>query len=167
MTYNNSEKQEEEQAKALVVDGSPAPDFKLQSDDGKTYSLSDFKGKAEVVLYFYPKDDTPGCTKEACSFRDSLSTLNKAGVQVLGVSNDDLELHSKFRSKYSLNFPLLSDVDGKVSKEYGVYKLFDFDGEKLWGIDRSTFIIDKSGKVKKAIRGVKVDGHVDEVRRYL
>jgi thioredoxin-dependent peroxiredoxin len=150
-----------------VVDGSSAPDFKLQSDDGKTYSLSDFKGKKQVVLYFYPKDDTPGCTKEACSFRDSLSTLNAAGVQVLGVSNDDLESHAKFRSKYSLNFPLLSDTDGKVSREYGVYKMFDFDGKKIGGINRSTFVIDKSGNVKKAIRGVKVDGHVDEVRKYL
>jgi thioredoxin-dependent peroxiredoxin len=164
---NTSMSHNTENEAKTVVDGSPAPDFKLQSDDGKTYSLSDFKGKKQVVLYFYPKDDTPGCTKEACSFRDSLSTLNAAGVQVLGVSNDDLESHAKFRSKYSLNFPLLSDVDGKVSREYGVYKLFDFDGKKIGGINRSTFVIDKSGNVKKAIRGVKVDGHVDEVRRYL
>lgn len=85
----------------------------------------------------------------------------------MGVSNDDLNSHTKFRSKYSLNFPLLSDADGKVSKEYGVYKLWDFDGEKIWGIERSTFVIDKDGKVKKAIRGVNVDGHVEEVRRYL
>jgi peroxiredoxin Q/BCP len=150
-----------------VIDGSIAPDFKLKSDDGRTYSLADFKGKNEIVLYFYPKDDTTGCTKEACSFRDSLSSLKAAGVEVLGVSNDDLDSHSRFRSKYSLNFPLLSDTDGKVSRQYGVYKLWDFDGEKIWGINRSTFIIDKEGRIKKAIRGVKVDGHVDEVRKYL
>lgn len=150
-----------------VSDGEIAPDFKLKGDDGKVYSLSNFKGQKQVVLYFYPKDDTPGCTKEACSFRDNLSSLNKAGVQVLGVSMDDVESHSKFRAKYSLNFPLLSDVDGKVSNEYGVYKLKNNYGKKYWGIERSTFIIDKSGKIKKAIRRVQVDGHVDEVRRYL
>jgi thioredoxin-dependent peroxiredoxin len=148
-------------------DGSKAPDFKLKSDDGETYSLSDFRGKKEVVLYFYPKDDTPGCTKEACSFRDNLSSLNRAGVQVLGVSMDDLDSHTKFREKYSLNFPLLADTDGKVSKEYGVYKLKNNYGKKYWGIERSTFIIDKEGKIKKAIRRVHVDGHVDEVRGYL
>ncbi len=150
-----------------VSDGDVAPDFKLQSDDGKTYSLSDFKGKKEVVLYFYPKDDTPGCTKEACSFRDSLSSLSKAGVQVLGVSMDDLDSHAKFRTKYSLNFPLLSDQDGKVSKEYGVYKLKNNYGRKYWGIERSTFVVDKNGKVKKAMRKVSVDGHVDQIRDYL
>jgi thioredoxin-dependent peroxiredoxin len=150
-----------------VNDGAFAPDFKLKGDDGKNYSLLDFKGQKQVVLYFYPKDDTPGCTKEACSFRDNLSSLNKAGVQVLGVSMDDLNSHSKFRAKYSLNFPLLADTDGKVSKEYGVYKLKNNYGKKYWGIERSTFIIGKDGVVKKAIRRVQVDGHVDEVRRYL
>jgi peroxiredoxin Q/BCP len=150
-----------------VKDGDIAPDFKLDSDDGKPYSLSDFRGKKQVVLYFYPKDDTPGCTKEACSFRDSLSTLNKAGVQVLGVSMDDLNSHAKFRNKYSLNFPLLSDADGKVSKEYGVYKLKNNYGRTYWGIERSTFILDKNGQVKKAMRKVSVDGHVDEIRKYL
>ncbi len=150
-----------------VTDGSVAPDFVLKGDDGENYSLSDFKGKKELVLYFYPKDDTPGCTKEACSFRDNLSSLNRAGVQVLGVSMDDLESHSKFRAKYSLNFPLLADIDGKVSKEYGVYKLKNNYGKKYWGIERSTFIIGRDGKIKKAIRRVQVDGHVDEVRKYL
>jgi thioredoxin-dependent peroxiredoxin len=149
------------------LEGKPAPDFKLKSDDGKTYSLSDFKGKKEVVLYFYPKDDTPGCTMEACSFRDSLSRLNKEGVQVLGVSLDDIDSHSKFRTKYSLNFPLLSDTDAKVSKAYSVYKKKNMYGREFWGIERSTFIIDKKGIVKKAIRRVKVEGHVDEVMRYL
>lgn len=150
-----------------ITDGTMAPSFKLKSDDGKTYSLSDYNGKKEVVLYFYPKDDTPGCTKEACSFRDNLSSLNKVGVQVLGVSMDDVDSHGKFREKYSLNFPLLADTDGKVSKEYGVYKLKNNYGKKYWGIERSTFVIDTEGRIKKAIRRVQVDGHVDEVRRYL
>lgn len=150
-----------------ISEGSLAPDFNLKSDDGKAYSLAEYKGKKQIVLYFYPRDDTPGCTKEACSFRDSLSSLNKVGVQVLGVSMDDLESHQKFRTKYSLNFPLLSDADGKVSKEYGVYKLKNNYGKKYWGIERSTFIIDKDGKVKKAFRKVSVDGHVDIVRRNL
>src|SRR5487761_1003076 len=150
-----------------VIDGSVAPDFKLKSDDGKNYSLSDFKNKKQVVLYFYPKDDTPGCTAEACSFRDSLSRLNKEGVQVLGVSLDDLDSHKKFREKNSLNFPLLSDTDASVSKAYGVYKVRNLYGNKFWGIVRLTFIIGKEGKVKKAIRKVKVEGHVDEVSKYM
>jgi thioredoxin-dependent peroxiredoxin len=150
-----------------VSDGDTAPDFKLQSDDGKTYSLSDFKGKKQVVLYFYPKDDTPGCTKEACSFRDSISSFSRAGAQVLGVSMDDLDSHAKFRTKFSLNFPLLSDPSGKVSREYGVYKLKNNYGRKYWGIERSTFVVDTDGRVKKAMRKVSVDGHVDEIRNYL
>jgi thioredoxin-dependent peroxiredoxin len=146
-----------------LQEGAVAPDFKLKSDDGKTYSLSQFKGKEEVVLYFYPKDDTPGCTKEACSFRDSFPNFSKKGVQVLGVSNDDLDSHSKFRSKYNLNFPLLSDPDHKVSDEYGVYKEKNNYGKTYWGIERSTFIIGKDGKLKKIYRRVSVDGHADDV----
>jgi thioredoxin-dependent peroxiredoxin len=158
---------EDSNEEIAITDGAQAPNFELRGDDGKAYSLSEYKGKKQVVLYFYPKDDTPGCTKEACSFRDNLSSLAKAGVQVLGVSMDDLDSHGKFREKYSLNFPLLADTDGKVSKEYGVYKLKNNYGKKYWGIERSTFVIDKEGRVKKAIRRVQVDGHVDEVRRYL
>jgi thioredoxin-dependent peroxiredoxin len=150
-----------------IIEGSKAPAFELESDEGKKYSLDQFKGQKEVILYFYPADDTPGCTKEACSFRDNLSSLNKAGVQVLGVSTDDLLSHSKFRAKYSLNFPLLSDPDAKVSKAYGVYKLKNNYGKNYWGIERSTFVIGKDGKIKKAMRRVHVDGHVDEVRKYL
>ena len=146
-----------------IIEGSKAPDFKLAADDGKTYSLSDFRGKKEVVLYFYPRDDTPGCTKEACSFRDSMSRLNKQGVQVLGVSDDDIPSHIKFKEKYSLNFPLLADTDDKVSKTYGVYKQKNLYGNVSWGLERSTFVIDKEGKIKKVFRKVKVDGHVDEV----
>jgi peroxiredoxin Q/BCP len=147
----------------VIGEGSVAPDFKLKSDDGKTYSLSQFRGKKEVVLYFYPKDDTPGCTKEACSFRDNTSKFTGKDVQILGVSLDDLDSHSKFRAKYSLNFPLLSDPDHKVSDAYGVYKLKNMYGKEFWGIERSTFVIDKSGKIKKSFRRVQVDGHTDEV----
>ena len=146
-----------------LQEGQKAPDFSLKADDGKTYSLSQFKGKEEVLLYFYPKDDTPGCTKEACSFRDTFPHFTKKGVQVLGVSNDDLESHSKFRSKYNLNFPLLSDPDHNVSEEYGVYKEKNNYGKKYWGIERSSFIIDKDGKLKKIFRRVKVDGHTEEI----
>ncbi len=153
----------QEKQEIAIGEGQKAPDFTLPADDGKKYSLSEFLGKKEVVLYFYPKDDTPGCTAEACAFRDSLSKLNSRGVQVLGVSLDDLDSHSKFRSKYSLNFPLLSDTDAKVSKAYGVYKEKNMYGKKFWGIERSTFVIDKQGRIKKAFRRVKVEGHIDEV----
>ncbi len=148
---------------SLVEEGSTAPDFELKSDDGRTYSLSQFRGKKDVVLYFYPKDDTPGCTKEACSFRDSFSRFSGKNVQVLGVSLDDLDSHTKFRTKYDLNFPLLSDPSHKVSEAYGVYKLKSMYGKDFWGIERSTFIIDKRGKITKAYRRVQVDGHVDAV----
>lgn len=149
--------------KPEVEEGYQAPDFELKSDDGKTYSLSQFKGKKQVVLYFYPRDDTPGCTKEACSFRDNSTKFSRKDVQVIGVSLDDLDSHTKFRMKYNLNFPLLSDPDHKVADAYGVYKLKNNYGRDYWGIERSTFIIDKSGKIKKAFRRVHVDSHTDEV----
>ena len=146
-----------------LEEGASAPDFHLKSDDGNSYSLSQFKGKKEVVLYFYPRDDTSGCTKEACSFRDTSPHFTKKGVQILGVSTDDLDSHAKFRTKYELNFPLLSDPEHKVSDEYGVYKLKNNYGKDYWGIERSTFIIDKEGKIKKIFRKVKVDGHTQEI----
>jgi thioredoxin-dependent peroxiredoxin len=146
-----------------LEEGDTAPDFRLKSDDGKEYSISQFAGKKEVLLYFYPKDDTTGCTKEACSFRDNSAQFAKKNVVVLGVSNDDLDSHGKFRKKYELNFPLLSDPDHKVSEEYGAYKLKNNYGKDYWGIERSSFIIDKEGKIKKIFRRVKVDGHTDEV----
>jgi len=146
-----------------LEEGAAAPDFRLKSDDGNTYSLSQFKGKKEVVLYFYPRDDTPGCTKEACSFRDTFPHFTKKGVQILGVSTDDLDSHAKFRTKFELNFPLLSDPEHKVSDEYGVYKLKNNYGKDYWGIERSTFVIDKEGKLRKIFRRVKVDGHTDEI----
>jgi peroxiredoxin Q/BCP len=143
-----------------------APDFSLSDQDGRTVSLKSLKGR-QVVLYFYPKDDTPGCTKEACGFRDSMSTIEKANTVVLGVSMDDAEAHQKFIKKYSLPFTLLCDEDGKVSKAYGVYKKKNMYGKTYWGIERSTFIIDENGKLKAIFRKVKVDGHVGEVQAAL
>jgi len=142
--------------------GDPAPDFSLESDTGQKVSLKDFKGK-KVILYFYPRDDTPGCTKEACSFRDSLGSITSKDAVVLGVSGDGINSHKKFKQKYSLNFPLLSDPDKEVSKAYGVYKLKNLYGIKHWGIERSTFLIGEEGKISKIWRKVKVDGHKDEV----
>ncbi|TLZ63524.1 MAG: thioredoxin-dependent thiol peroxidase [Methanobacteriota archaeon] len=146
----------------MPTEGEPAPDFRLPADDGKTYALRDLRGK-KVVLYFYPKDDTPGCTKEACSFRDNLSRVRSKGAIVLGVSKDDLESHAKFREKYSLSFPLLSDPEGKVLSAYGVWKEKNLYGKTFMGIERTTFVIDEGGRIQKVFPRVKVDGHVDEV----
>ena len=146
--------------------GDKAPDFSLPDQNGQMVSLKSLKGK-RVVLYFYPKDDTPGCTKEACGFRDSLSAIKNANTVVLGVSMDDAESHQKFIKKYSLPFTLLCDADGKVSKAYGVYKKKNMYGKTYWGIERSTFIIDETGKLKAVFRKVKVDGHIAEVQAAL
>ncbi len=146
----------------MVSEGDPAPDFRLPADDGRTYSLKDFRGK-KVVLYFYPKDDTPGCTREACSFRDSLARVASKRAVVLGVSKDDLDSHARFRKKYELTFPLLSDTDGKVLNAYGVWKEKSAYGKTFMGVERTTFIIDEKGRIAKVFLRVKVDGHVDEV----
>ncbi len=146
--------------------GDIAPDFCLESDAGQKTSLEDFRGK-KVVLYFYPKDDTPGCTKEACNFRDSLNSITSKDAVVLGVSRDSVSSHKKFKGKYSLNFPLLSDTSGEVTRAYGVYKQKNMYGVIRWGIERSTFIIDQDGKIAKIWRKVKVDGHKDEVLQSL
>ena len=143
--------------------GSEAPNFSLKDQSGNTVNLSDFKGKQQVVLYFYPKDDTPGCTKESCSFRDHDKDLKSAGAAVLGVSLDDAESHQKFIKKFNLNFPLLCDEDAKVSRLYGVYKKKSMFAKLFWGIERSTFVIGTDGKLKKIFRKVKVDGHTQEV----
>lgn len=145
-----------------LIEGRPAPDFELKDQDGRSVRLSDFKGKS-VVLYFYPKDDTPGCTKESCSFRDHESALKKAGAAVLGVSLDDEASHQKFIKKFSLNFPLLCDEDAKVSRLYGVYKKKNMYARLFWGIERSTFVIGPDGVLKKIFRKVKVDGHTEDV----
>jgi peroxiredoxin Q/BCP len=142
--------------------GDEAPAFSLPDQDGKVVTLKSLRGK-QVVLYFYPKDDTPGCTKEACGFRDSERPIQKAGAAVLGVSLDGPESHRKFIAKFALPFPLLSDVDASVSKAYGVYKEKNMYGKKYWGIERSTFVIDPAGRFKAVFPKVKVDGHVEEV----
>jgi peroxiredoxin Q/BCP len=146
----------------MVNEGDPAPDFRLPADDGRTYSLKDFRGK-KVVLYFYPKDDTSGCTREACSFRDSLARVTSKGAVVLGVSKDDLDSHTRFRKKYELTFPLLSDTDGMALNAYGVWKEKSAYGKTFMGVERTTFIIDEKGRIAKVFLRVKVDGHVDEV----
>jgi peroxiredoxin Q/BCP len=145
-----------------VTLGTKASDFSLPDDSGTPLTLKQFRGK-QVVLYFYPKDDTPGCTKEACGFRDAITPIQKTGAVVLGVSLDGEAAHQKFKAKYGLPFPLLSDEDALVSKQYGVYKEKSMYGRKFWGIERSTFIIDAAGAVKAIFRKVKVDDHVNEV----
>lgn len=139
-----------------------APDFELEALDGKKVRLSDLRGKW-IVLYFYPKDDTPGCTKEACDFRDSMDKVVSLGATVLGVSRDNTKSHQRFASKYSLNFTLLSDPDGEVHRAYGAFGLKKMYGKEKEGTIRSTFIIDPSGHIRKAWRNVKVEGHVAEV----
>lgn len=142
--------------------GSSAPDFKLQDDSGRVVSLGDFRGK-KVVLYFYPKDSTPGCTTESCDFRDNLGRLAAKGAIVLGLSADSVESHRKFKSKQGLNFPLLSDPERRALEAYGVWQEKSLYGRKFMGIVRTTVIIDEKGKVAKVFPKVKVAGHVDEV----
>lgn len=148
-------------AKELAI-GDQAPGLGIPDQDGQTVSLSDLKGK-QVVLYFYPKDNTPGCTQESCEFRDSVAQIKKAGALVYGVSLDSQASHQKFIKKFSLPFPLLSDADKTVAQAYGVYKEKSMYGKKYWGIERSTFVIDEDGRLKRIFRKVKIDGHVDEV----
>jgi thioredoxin-dependent peroxiredoxin len=142
-----------------------APDFELKDQDGKSHKLSDYKGK-KIVLYFYPRDDTPGCTKEACDFRDNYGALKKKAL-VIGVSADDEKSHKKFVEKYSLPFILLSDPDKKVLNLYGVWGKKSFIGKTYMGIIRTTFIIDKSFKIKKIFPKVSVEGHVQEIIKAL
>ncbi|HTG15968.1 MAG TPA: thioredoxin-dependent thiol peroxidase [Blastocatellia bacterium] len=146
----------------MLAVGDKAPQFTLNDADGNKVKLSDFKGK-KVVLYFYPKDLTPGCTVEACAFRDDVGALNKLGAVVLGVSADSEKTHGKFRAKHNLNFPLLADVDHEVSEKYGAWQEKSMYGRKYWGIARITYIIDEKGKVAKAYEKVKPAGHSEEV----
>ena len=148
---------------AAIAEGHPAPDFTLPSSTGGEISLSDFRGSKSVVLYFYPKDVTPGCTKEACSFRDSTAEFEKLGAQVLGVSRDSLGSHEKFAAKYQLAFPLLSDANGKVTEAYGVWAEKSMYGKTYMGIERSTFLIDTEGRLQREWRKVSVKGHAAEV----
>lgn len=146
----------------LVKKGDAAPDFELETDDGSTVRLSDLRGR-KVVLYFYPKDDTPGCTVQACEFRDSVQRLDEGDALVLGVSPDSVESHRKFKDKYDLNFPLLADTDHAVAEAYGVWKRKSMFGKKYWGVERSTFVIDEAGKIQRALRKVNPKGHAAEV----
>lgn len=145
-----------------VNEGDKAPNFSLPTDGGGSVSLKDLKGKA-VVLYFYPKDSTPGCTKEACSFRDLMPDFSKVDAEIVGVSKDSVKRHDNFKAKYELPFQLASDEDGDVCERYGVWVEKSMYGKKFMGIERATFLIDAKGKVRKVWRKVKVSGHVEEV----
>jgi peroxiredoxin Q/BCP len=147
---------------AKLEAGATAPAFTLPDQDGKPVKLSDFKGQ-RVIVYFYPADDTPGCTKEACQFNDNLKTFEKAGVAVLGISPDKAEKHVKFRSKYKLKFPLLTDADKKVMEKYGAWGEKTMYGKKTVGTIRSTFLVGPNGKVQRAWYHVKADGHAAKV----
>ncbi|OGR91059.1 MAG: hypothetical protein A2992_03160 [Elusimicrobia bacterium RIFCSPLOWO2_01_FULL_59_12] len=149
----------------MLQAGDRAPGFDLMSDNGTQIRLRDFKGKT-VVLYFYPKDDTPGCTKEACAFRDAYAPLSKKAV-LLGVSLDDVKSHETFKKKYNLPFPLLSDQGAAISKAYGVYKKKSLYGRSFWGLERTTFIIGPDGKIRAVFPRVKVDEHPLEVMEAL
>lgn len=146
--------------------GSKAPDFTLPTDGGGSVTLSKLKG-APVVVYFYPKDDTSGCTQEACDFRDNLTAFKRLKVQVIGISKDSVKKHDKFKEKYELNFPLASDEDGKVCDKYGVWVEKSMYGKKYMGIERSTFLIDADGKIAHIWRKVSVTDHVSDVLQVL
>ncbi len=150
----------------MIEENKKAPQFTLPDQNGNRISLKDFNGK-KVVLYFYPKDNTPGCTKEACDFRDSIEEFKKIKAVVLGVSPDSVESHKKFAEKYDLPFPLLSDPEKKVLNKYGVWKEKSMYGRKYMGVERTTVVIDEQGKIIKIFPKVKVKGHVEEVKKVL
>jgi peroxiredoxin Q/BCP len=146
----------------VIEEGQPAPDFELESDTGETIKLSELRGRP-VVLYFYPKDDTPGCTTEACEFRDAYDVFRDRGAEVLGVSPDDVASHGKFKTKHELPFTLLADPDHSVADKYGVWGERTYAGKSYMGINRSTFIIDRDGKIARAMIGIKPAGHAADV----
>jgi len=145
------------------LEGAKAPQFELPDASGSKVSLKDLLGKKNLVLYFYPKDMTPGCTTEACSFRDNIEGIRRLGAQVVGISGDSSASHQKFIDKHALNFPLLADVRNEVGKRYGVYKMKSMYGREYMGYERTTMVIDKSGTVRKVFPKVKVNGHTAEV----
>ncbi len=152
---------------ALPQEGKRAPEFRVVSHEGKEVSLNDFKGKERVVLYFYPKDDTPGCTVEACAFRDNIKKIESRGAVVLGVSPDDTKAHNKFIDKFKLPFILLSDTDKEVCKSYGVWVKKSMYGREYMGVARTTFIIGEDGNIEKVYEKVKPEGHAEEVLSFL
>ena len=143
--------------------GDKAPEFSLPTDGNGEVKLSDFKGQ-KVVLYFYPKDNTPGCTTESCNFRDEKKDFEKLNAAIIGISKDSVKKHDNFKAKYDLNFPLASDENSDVCERYGVWTEKSMYGKKFLGIERSTFLIDEEGKIEKIWRKVKVNGHVEEVK---
>jgi len=146
----------------MVAEGDPAPDFELRSETGEAVTLSSFRGKP-VVLYFYPKDDTPGCTKEACGFRDAYGEFEERGAVVLGVSPDDEASHARFKKKYSLPFTLLADPEHEAAEAYGAWREKKNYGKTYWGVHRSTFVIDADGTIVRTMYSVKPDGHPEQV----
>ena len=150
----------------MIEEGTPAPDFTLTSDEGESITLSELRGRP-VVLYFYPKDDTPGCTTQACGIRDAYGEFERAGAVVLGVSPDDEASHVKFRDKYDLPFPLLADTGHKVADLYGVWGEKKYAGRSYMGVFRSTFVIAEDGTVKRVMHNVKPDTHADDVLEVL
>lgn len=150
----------------MLKENTKAPDFTLSDEEGRPVRLSQFRGK-KVILYFYPKDLTPGCTQEACDFRDSLSAFQKQNTVVLGVSADSIDLHQKFKQKHALTFPLLSDPEKKVIQAYCVWGKKQFMGKTFMGIKRTTFLIDEEGVIRRIFRDVKVNGHVQEIQQAL
>jgi thioredoxin-dependent peroxiredoxin len=150
-----------------LKEGMKAPDFTLESNTGEKVSLKDFKGKNRIVLYFYPKDDTPGCTVEACEFRDTVKKIQGKDVVVLGVSPDDVKSHNKFIEKFKLPFQLLADTEKKTVNDYGVWVKKSMYGREYMGVARTTFVIGKDGKIEKIYEKVKPEGHAAEVLDFL
>jgi peroxiredoxin Q/BCP len=147
----------------MTVDvGDPAPEFAKPRDGGGTLSLAELKGRP-TVLYFYPKDDTPGCTREACAFRDAWAEMQGLGINVVGVSKDTVKRHDTFKAKYELPFPLISDTDKQLAEAFGVLKEKTMYGKKTRAVERSTFLLDAEGVIRQAWRNVKVDGHAEKV----
>ena len=154
-------------ATLLPVIGKPAPDFTLPSTSGEPISLRQFKGKKTVVLFFYVSDEAPGCAKEAGGFRDLITQFEATGAVIVGISTDDIESHLKFKTKHRLPFELLSDPDATTARAYGVWKQKSLPGKKFMGIERTTFVIDKTGRIAQIYPKAKVDGHVSEVLAFL
>jgi peroxiredoxin Q/BCP len=146
----------------MLTAGDQAPDFTLLTDDGSALTLSGLRGRP-VVLYFYPKDDTPGCTAESCEFRDLVPRFDQVGAHILGISPDSVKSHAKFRDKYKLNFPLLADVGHPVAEQYGVWQEKSMYGRKYWGNARTTFVIDAKGRIAKVFEKVRPEGHAAAV----